>query len=77
MLDVERVHYEEIKATLLDHHKGKFALIQGNELFGTFDTAEIAYAEGVSLFGTAPFLARQIADEAEVVKYPALTLGLL
>lgn len=77
MLDVERGYYEEIKAILLDHYKGKFALIQGKELFGTFDTGEQAYAEGIRLFGTEPFLARQVAEEAAVAKYPALTLGLL
>ena len=77
MLEIERGYYEEIKATLLEHHKGKFALIQGKELFGTFDTSEQAYTEGIRLFGTEPFMAREVTEEAAVVKYPALTLGLL
>ena len=77
MLEQELEYYESIKETLLKHYKGKFALIKGQELIGTFDTDRQVYTEGVERFGSEEFLARPITEEESVAKYPALTLGLL
>ena len=77
MLKKERNFYASIKPTLLEHHKGKYALIHGEELIGTFDTDRQAYEEGVKRFGTDEFLTRPITtEEDQIVKYPALTLSL-
>ena len=61
----------------LQEYKGKFALIKGTELIGTFDTAENAYVAGVERFGNVPFLIKQVLEEEPVGHIPALTLGLV
>lgn len=72
-LDFFNVHRER----WLQDHKGKFALIKGTELIGTFDTAENAYVAGVERFGNVPFLIKQVLERELEGHIPALTLGLL
>ena len=62
---------------LLVEHQGKFALIKGSELIGTFDTEENAYEAGVARFGNNPFLIKQVLETEPSVRFPALSLGLL
>ena len=50
-LKEEQAFFEANRAALLKEHQGKFALIKGSELIGTFDTDENAYTEGVAKFG--------------------------
>jgi hypothetical protein len=40
--------------------EGKFALVQGAEVAGTFDTYGDALKQGYKLFKLAPFLVKQI-----------------
>jgi hypothetical protein len=77
ILAVELAFFEQQRAQLLKDHRGKFALIRGSELIGTFDTDETAYVEGVKRFGRTPFLIRRIEDEDPTAQFPALTYGLL
>jgi len=51
-IDIEAIrkewsYFEKIKGEMLKTQKGKFALIKGEELVGTFTTTEEAYREGV------------------------------
>ena len=41
---------------------GKWALVKGADLIGTFDTRENGYLEGLKRFGVVPFLVDQIVD---------------
>jgi hypothetical protein len=76
-LDEETKYFEEIEMDLLSKsHEGKFALIRGSQLFGTFDNAETAYEEGVKRFFDQPFLVRQIRRKREIEQMPAVFLGL-
>ena len=77
VLREEREFFEANRAALLKEHAGKFALIRGRELVGTFDSDENAYTEGVKRFGTSPFLIRRIAEKDPSAQFPALTFGLL
>ncbi len=77
MLEEETKHFESIKEGLLEHHKGKFALIIGSELLGVFDTAEKAYETGIGAHGNVPMLIKPILEHEPVESMPALTLGLL
>ena len=77
MLERERKYFEEIKEELLAHHEGKVALIFESELIDTFDTSELAYAEGVRRFGQRTFLVKPITKQEATVTYPALNLGLI
>lgn len=55
-LEVYQAHKEE----LLANTAGKFVLICGDSIAGTFDTVNDAVAQGYRQFGNTPFLAKQI-----------------
>ena len=77
-LEKEIAFFERIKDDLLKNHAGKFALIYGEELLGSYDTAQHAYEEGIRLVGTTEaFLVKQVIKDQPVEQLPALTLGLL
>ena len=76
-LQEERAFFDANRDKLLREHAGKFALIKGAELIGTFDTDETAYTEGVDKFGNSPFLVRKIEETDPTAQFPALTFGLL
>jgi len=77
VLEQELAHFESIKATLLENHAGKFALIKGDKFYGAFDTPANAYQEGINLFGKEIFLIKRISQTEEVYRNPALALGLM
>lgn len=60
VLDRELKAFENNKAHLEREHAGKFVLIHGDELIGTFDAFEAAAEEGLRRFGYEPFLVRRI-----------------
>lgn len=47
--------------------EGKYVLIRGNELFGTFDTFEQGLRAGYERFGLDGFMLQEIRSELEVV----------
>ncbi|MEW5717969.1 MAG: hypothetical protein AB1817_05025 [Chloroflexota bacterium] len=77
MLDQELRFYQENKAMLLSQYNGKFIVIKGQELIGSFDTINDALAEGARRFGLESFLVRRVQERQEEIRVPALTLGLL
>lgn len=77
VLEQERELYAQMKAELLKHHKGQYALIKGQEFIGAFTTAEEAFNEGVRRFGNQPFLIQHVTEREEVEQYPALAVGLI
>jgi len=77
VLDKELALFETMKPELLKNHEGKFVLMHGNDLCGTYDTAENAYGEGIKRFGLEPFLIKRIAEKEEVYQNQALSLGLI
>ena len=78
MLETEREFFDKIHSQLLADHPGKFVLIKGGDLIGTFATIEEAVTEGARRFGLEPFLVRQVLQAAENdVNIPALELGIL
>jgi hypothetical protein len=77
VLEAELEAFASMKDELLSVHRGKFALIRGGEFLGAFDTAENAYAEGVSRFGREPFLVKRIAEQDETHRNFAYASGLM
>lgn len=77
ILQVELAYFQKRREHLLAEHGGKYALIKGKTLVGTFDTHEAAYEHGVFRFGNVPFLIKEIREHDEVVRLPALSLGLI
>lgn len=76
-LQKEYQYYLKIKSDLLKQYKGKFALIRGDRLVGTFDTDADAYKAGLMEFGNTPFLIIRISDEDERTSIPILEFGLI
>lgn len=77
MLEQELAFYEERRQELLAVSAGRFALIKGRELIGTFPTLQDAYRQAVDRFGNTPILIRQILPADPAQKLPAFTQGLL
>jgi hypothetical protein len=73
----ETQFYREKKEELLRTAEGKFALIKGREILGTYDSPDRAYAEGIARLGNVPMLIVQIRRDDQPSQVPALTLGLL
>ena len=65
-LEQEIKTYERELPGLLAH-EGKFVLIKGDCVAGTFDTWEEAVGEGYRRFGPVAFLAHEIRREDEPV----------
>ena len=72
----ERKFFSEHQSEWKDAHAGKFVLVKGKELFGTFNRAEDAISEGARRFGKEPFLVRSVDQEKDIY-IPALALGIL
>ncbi|MFB3881609.1 MAG: hypothetical protein ACE149_10115 [Armatimonadota bacterium] len=71
-LEREIAYYRSVLRELLATAEGKFALIEGERLVGTFETFEDAYRSGVRSFGDKPFLVRQIRKKEPTFECPAL-----
>jgi len=54
--------YDRLRDGLLKTDEGKFALIYGKDLVGTFPTEMDAVTEGYGRFGKVPFLVKQIVE---------------
>jgi hypothetical protein len=77
VLAEELAYFREHKDEWLQRHKGKFALVKGRELIGTFTTDQQAYEAGVKKFGREAFLIKEIVEEERIEDLPALTSGLI
>ena len=76
-LEKELVTFDRLKMELLKNHKGKFALIKGDDFVGAFDTPANAYEDGVRRFGKDVFLVKRISETEEIYRNQALSLGLM
>lgn len=77
VLAEERRYFSEIRADLLKTSEGKFALVKGRALLGTFDTRQAAYEYGLGKLGNAPMLIAPVTTEEPIARFPALHLGLV
>jgi hypothetical protein len=76
-LEKELETFNKLKDELLKSYKDKFALIHGEEFVGAFDTPDAAYQAGINKFEKKPFLVKRIAEQEEVYRNQALSLGLM
>jgi hypothetical protein len=65
-LSRETAAYEKVRHQLLQDHRGKIALIHGDEVVGVFSTVNDALLEGYRRFGYVRMVAREIRDDEEV-----------
>jgi hypothetical protein len=71
-LDQEIAAFEAIKKDLEENQRGKWALVRGNELIGTFDTFDTAASLAVSRFGRGPYLIRQVGAPPVIIPASAM-----
>lgn len=69
VLDKEIATFDAKKNELEKHHLGKFVVIRGDEVVGTWDTMDAAATEAVRKFCRGPYLIRQIG--APPISIPA------
>ncbi len=62
MLKKELETYEREREALLGTAEGKFVLIHGEEVLGTFDTQQDAIGQGYKQLGNVPFLVKQVVQ---------------
>jgi len=77
MFEKELEYYKANKEELLKHHENQFVVIKGEEFAGAYTSDIEAYKAGLQKFGNVPFLTKQVTKEEEIVRFPALTLGVL
>lgn len=75
-LEQEVAYFEAHRQEYLHHHAGKFVLIVGDRLVGTYDTAARAYEAGVDQYGNVPMLIKQVTAADTPEQVPALALVL-
>ena len=73
-LETELRCFNEHRAELLREAAGKFALVKGNVLLGTFESETAAIRHGYETLGNVPFLVKQVT-EADIPLNFALHLG--
>lgn len=73
MLEQEEKTYKELLPTLLKD-EGRYALVCGSELKGTFAAYEDAIAQGYREYGLKPFLVKKISA-AEQAHFFSRDLG--
>jgi hypothetical protein len=78
MLEQERQYFADHRDELRVQYPGKFVLVHGDVLAGSFATQDEALSYGAREFGLSSFLVRHVDQPLDVeVNVPALTLGIL
>ncbi len=70
VLDRELATFERAKANLLATARGKYVLIHGDEVAGTFESQNDAINEGWRRFGFVPILTKRIVEFERPVYMP-------
>lgn len=60
-LEKETATFQREHMRLVAESQGKFALVHGDDVVGTFDSYEDAIKIGYSKFGLEPFMVKQIS----------------
>ena len=77
MFEKELEYYKANKEELLKHHENQYALIKGDRFLGAYTTEQEAYEAGIKELGNVPFLIKRVTKEEEVVRFPALAVGVI
>lgn len=74
-LEKELETFEAHKVELLAKSCGRFALVKGDEVVGTFDTTDDAIQHGYERFGNVPFLVKEIVEIETPQNFTSNLLG--
>ena len=74
-LETELRYFNEHRSELLQDAAGKFALVKGRSLIGTFDSENAAIRHGYETLGNAPFLVKRITEVDIPLNFTSFNLG--
>lgn len=77
MFEKELEYYKANKEELLKHHENQYAVIKENKLLGAYTTEQEAYEAGLKEFGNVSFLIKRVTKQEEIVRFPALAIGVI
>ncbi len=76
VLAKEKAYLREHQAELAEQYPGRYLVIQGETLYGAYETYDQGVLEGVACLGAGPFLVRSVLQpEDEAINIPALAVG--
>ncbi len=76
ILATEKRFFQEHHAELAKQYPGKYLLIQGEHVYGGYETHDKAVRAGIAHLDKNPFLVRSVLNpEGEKLVAPALTIG--
>ena len=79
MIDVlakEKAYLRDHQSELAEKYPGKYLVIQGETVYGAYETYDQGVVEGVARLGSGPFLVRSVLQpDDETVNIPALSVG--
>jgi hypothetical protein len=68
--------FERLRLSLLKRAPGKYALVKGDDLVGTFGSEAEAIREGYRRFGNEPFLVKHIVEADVPLNFTSFNLGI-
>ena len=74
-LETELRYFNEQRAGLLENAAGKFALVKGEALIGTFDSETEAIRYGYETLGNVAFLVKQVTETDIPLSFTSFNLG--
>ena len=75
-LESELRFFNSHRSELLQESEGKFVLIKGDALLGTFESEATAIRRGYELLGNVPFLVKKITQVDIPLNFSSFNLGL-
>jgi hypothetical protein len=77
MLEKELEYFGQHKEELLKQYQGRFLVIKNDRLVGDYQNEQEAYEAGLKALGNTVFLIKRAVAEDEVVRFPALNVGVI
>lgn len=77
VLEEELRFFEQHLDEWLPIYRGQFVVIKGEELLGSFSTADEALTAGAAKYGTEAFLIRAVEPQGPAIYNPTLIVGSL
>ena len=74
-LEAELHYFYEHRAEFLERAPGKFVLIKGDSLVGTFESEASAIRHGYQTLGNVPFLVKQVTEVDIPLTFTSFNLG--
>jgi hypothetical protein len=74
-LETEICYFNEHRSELLKEAAGRFALVKGEVLVGTFDSETEAIGHGYRTLGNVPFLVKQVTEADIPLSFTSFNLG--